>query len=262
MQAIRRLLIMTVALALGACAMHGTAPTSEEKAALAPTGKLRLALLANNATNPKDPATGEFRGPAVDVGRELAARLGVAFVVVPYPTVAQLIGSTGKGEWDVISSGINPDRQKVIDFTAPYMQTESGYLVKGMGIRTLEEVDRPGVRVAVLERGDSDIFLTNRLKHATLIRVKVIPDAVELLKTGGADVHANIKTFLIPTSKQIPEGRILDGYWQIQPVAYGVAKGNPAAAYLKRTIDELNAKGFTKAAVERAQVPGLMAATP
>jgi polar amino acid transport system substrate-binding protein len=258
--AISRLLAAAVLLA--ACATQSTMPTADEKAALAPTGKLRLALLANNATNPRDPATGEFRGPAVDVGKELASRLGVAFVVVPYPTVAQLIGSTGKGEWDVISSGINPDRQKVIDFTAPYMQTESGYLVKGAAIRTMEEIDRPGVRVAVLERGDSDIFLTGRLKHATLIRVKMIPDAVELLKSGGADAHANIKTFLIPTSSQVPEGRILDGYWQIQPVAYGVAKGNPAAAYVKRTVDELNANGFTKAAVERAQIPGLMAAAP
>jgi polar amino acid transport system substrate-binding protein len=140
------------------------------------------------------------------------------------------------------------------------MQIESGYLVRGDAIKRLEDVDRAGVRIVVVERGDSDIFLTKLLKEAKLTRVKAIPEAVELLKTGGADVHANIKTFLIPTSKQVPDGRILDGYWQIQPIAFGVPKGKAGADFVRRTMSELKASGFTKESVQRANVPGLMAA--
>jgi len=250
---------LVVLLAAG-CASHAPGPTAEEKAALAPTGKLRLALLASNATNPKDPTTGEFRGPAVDVAKEMALRLAVPFSVVAYPNVAELVGSATRDEWDVISIGINPDREKLLDFTAPYMQTESGYLVKGERIKTMADVDRPGVRVAVLERGDSDIFLTKLLKQATLTRVKTIPDALELLKSGTADVHANIKTFLIPASRQVEGSRILDGYWQIQPIAFGVQKGRPGAEYVRRTINELKAAGFVKESVSRASVPGLQPA--
>ena len=33
----------------------------------------------------KDPSTGELRGVAVDLSRELAARIGVELVQVPYP---------------------------------------------------------------------------------------------------------------------------------------------------------------------------------
>ena len=247
-------------LLLGACATPITIPTAEERAALVPTGKLRLAILATNATNPRDPATGEFRGPAIDVGRELASRLGVPIEIVGYRTVAEFVGSATKAEWDVISIGINPEREALFDFTVPYMQIESGYMVRGTAIRTMGEVDRPGVRISVLERGDSDVILTKTLQHATLVRTKSVPDALEALKSGQADVHSNIKTFLIPALKQIPDGRILDGHWQIQPIAFAVHKGKPGAAYVRRVVEELKAKGFTKEAVERAGIPGLMAA--
>ena len=256
----RDLATILAAALLSACAMQPVSPTAEEKAALAPTGKVRLALLANNATNPKDPATGQLRGPAVDVANEIASRLGVPLEIVAYPNVAEFVASATKGEWDVISVGINPDRERLIDFTAPYMQIEAGYLVKSDAFARLGDVDRAGVRIVVLERGDSDIFLTKMLKQATLARVKTLAEVADLLKSGGADVHANIKTFLIPMSKQVAGSRILDGYWQIQPIAFGVPKGKQGAEYVRRTISDLKASGFAKAAVERASIPGLMAA--
>jgi polar amino acid transport system substrate-binding protein len=184
------------------CTLPG--PPPKRKPRSRPPGSFRLGLLGTNATNPKDPATGQFRGPAVDVAKEMAARLGVPFEVVAYPSVAELVGSTTKGEWDVVSIGINPDREKLVDFTAPYMQTESGYLVKGNKIATMADVDKPGVRIGVLERGDSDIFLSKMLKNATLTRMKTLPEVLDLLKSDKVDVHANIKTFLIPASQQVP----------------------------------------------------------
>lgn len=250
------------ALLVGACAVQTTMPSAEQRVALTPTGKLRLAFLANNAAQAtKDPVSGELKGPAVDLGKQLAMRLGVPFEAVTYRTVAELVASAPKGEWDVISIGFNPDREKLIDFAAPYSQAESGYLVKGSAISTMADVDRPGIRIVVLERGDSDIFLTKLLKHAQLIRTKSVAEAVELLKSGTADVHANLKTFLIPLAGQVPSGRILDGYWQIQPIALGVPKGNEASArYVRQAVDELKAQGFVRQSIERAAVPGLIPA--
>ena len=49
---------------------------------LAPTGTLRATFLAANPVQGTvDPATGEVRGPAADLGRELARRLGVSFSI-------------------------------------------------------------------------------------------------------------------------------------------------------------------------------------
>ena len=82
-----------------------------------------------------------------------------------------------------------------------------------------------------------------------------------MLNAGSADVHANIKTFLIPTAQQVPAGRILDGYWQIQPIAFGVPKGKEASArFVRRMVDELKAQGFVRQSIGKAAVPGLMPA--
>ena len=65
-------------LLLGGCASVETAPTQEERQALAPTGKLRMGLVANEPVfATKDPRSGELRGAGIDLGSELARRLGV-----------------------------------------------------------------------------------------------------------------------------------------------------------------------------------------
>src|SRR5689334_12096023 len=59
--------------------------------ALAPSGTLRVGLnLGNAVTVTKDATTGDLRGVAVEVGRALASRLGVAFTPVTYPSVAKM----------------------------------------------------------------------------------------------------------------------------------------------------------------------------
>jgi len=110
----------------------------------------------------------------------------------------------------------------------------------------------------VLERGDSDIFLTQLLKNATIVRAKSQADAIAVMNEGKADVHANVKTNLIPASRQIPSSRILDGYWQLQPIAFGVPKGKEASArFVNRTVDEMKASGALREIVSKAAVPGL-----
>lgn len=245
------------------CANSPLMPTYEERQALAPTGKLRLGFLANNAVHAtKDPNSGELRGPAIDLGKELARRLGVPFEPVQYRTVKEMVSSVSKGEWDVISIGINAERVNTMDFSAPYSQIESGYLVgKDSRISTFSEVDRPGVRIAVLEKGDSDVLLSRTLKQATLVRTSSFADAIEMVKSGKADTAAFLKTGLYPAADQFPGSRILEGRIQLQDIAIGVPKGREVSArYVRKFVDELKAQGFIKQSIDRASVRGLMAA--
>jgi polar amino acid transport system substrate-binding protein len=254
-----RLSVLLAALLLGACAAQTTLPTADEKASLTPTGKLRLAVLTTNPSYAtKDPATGELKGPSIEVGRRVAERLGVPMEIVPYGAIGAMIASATKGEWDLVASGINPERQKVVEFAAPHAMSESGYLAKGATPSSIAEVDRAGVRVVVLERGDSDIFLTQLFKNATLVRAKTQAEANAALNEGKADVHANTKTNLFPAAKQVPGSRILDGYWQVQPIAFGVPKNKEASArFVKRMVDEMKASGAMREIVVKAAVPGL-----
>src|SRR5439155_12718407 len=131
-----------------------TAPSLEARQALAPTGKLRVALqLANPLNVVQDSPSADITGLGVDLGKELARRLGVPFEPVLYPSVGALLDSGKTGAWDVAFVGFSPARAKEWDFTALHMEVEFGYLIPGgSSISTMADVDRPGVRVAVQEK--------------------------------------------------------------------------------------------------------------
>jgi polar amino acid transport system substrate-binding protein len=121
-----------VVLVFGGCAGIQTTPTSEEKRALAPTGKLRAAMLADSPTH----------AAAADIGRELARRLEVPFEALTYRGDRALIDSIKSGQWDIIFTGIDPERAKDLDVSAPYAQIDTGYLVaRGSSISGLRGVE-------------------------------------------------------------------------------------------------------------------------
>src|SRR5204862_2003270 len=119
---------------------------------LAPTGKLRAAInLGNPILAQKDPATGEAGGVSVDIARELGRRLGVAVDLVTFDTAGKAFEAVKTGAVDVAFLAIDPKRAADIDFTAPYVIIEGGYLVPtDSPLRTINDVDRPGVRIAVV----------------------------------------------------------------------------------------------------------------
>src|SRR5882672_2309417 len=72
-------------LLMAGCAGMQSTPAPEVRQALAPTGKLRVGVYPGSPFSlMRDPATGETRGVAVELGRELAKRLGVPFEMVEY----------------------------------------------------------------------------------------------------------------------------------------------------------------------------------
>ena len=198
-----------VAIAIGGCTgMGGVTP--ETRAAIAPTGKLRVAFLLVPLYAAKDPASGDFKGIAPDLGRQLAQRLGVPFDPIIYPNPPALVGGAKSGQWDVALFGISAERAAAMDFSAPLMEVEQGYLVRaGVPITTASEVDKTGVRVIVLEKAGADVILSQTLKNATIIRVKSQPESAALLDAGKADVYAATKTALFGVAASRPGSRMI-----------------------------------------------------
>ena len=117
--------LLALGILLSGCTRIDTAPTTEEKLALAPTGKLRAAMVITNPVHvTKDPSSGELKGVAIDLGKEMARRLGVPFEVVGYSSATALVGSANSGQWDIVFIGVPGGEQ-----SAPYVQIEMGYLV-------------------------------------------------------------------------------------------------------------------------------------
>jgi polar amino acid transport system substrate-binding protein len=240
-----------------------TAPTPEALQALAPTGKLRVAFLLGPLYATKDPATGELKGVAVDLGKDLARRVGVPFDPVVYPNPPALVDGAKSGAWDVALIGINAERAAAMDFSAPYMEVESGYLVRaGVSIATASDVDKAGIRIGVLEKSSIDLYLSRTLKNAMLVRVKSIPEIFALLDNGKADVIAASKTAIFTEAASRPGSRVLDGRIIVEPIGMGVLKGRNAAAsvYVGKFVEEAKAAGLVKSAIERAGLRGVVAA--
>jgi polar amino acid transport system substrate-binding protein len=252
-----------VGIVIGGCAgMHGGV-SPETRAAIAPTGKLRVAFLLVPLYATKDPATGELKGIAPDLGRQLAQRLGARFDPVIYSNPPALVGGAKSGQWDVALFGISAERAAAMDFSAPFMEVEQGYLVRaGVPIATASEVDKAGVRVVVLERAGADVILSQTLKNATIIRVKSQPESAALLDAGKADVYAATKTALFAVAASRPGSRMLEGRFLVEPSGMAVPKGrNPAAAaYVDKFVEEAKADGLVKSAIERAGLRGVVVA--
>src|SRR5262245_61716055 len=133
---------LALAILLASSAM--AQPTSAARADLAPTGTLRAGInYGNFILATKDPATGESRGVAIDLARELAQRLGVPVELIAYTSVAAMVDAAKTGAWSIAFLGIDPAREGEISFSAAYLEIEATYLVPaGSALRAVADVDR------------------------------------------------------------------------------------------------------------------------
>ena len=192
-----------VGLLIAGCTAVAFIPSLEERQALAPTGKLRVALhLGAPASIIRGAAPDESKGVGFDLGKELARRIGVPFEPVVYPSPGAIMDGLKAGEWDLTFFGPTPERERVLNFTAPFLVIEHGYLVPaGSSISTIEAVDRPGTRIGAPQGGSVNAFLVRTIKNATVIASPSVPAGEEMLKTGKVDVFAANKANLFELSE-------------------------------------------------------------
>ena len=248
-------------LAVAGCASVPRELTREQREALAPTGKLRVAFLATTPIHAtRDGASGELRGPAVDLGKEMARRIGVGFQPVAYTSLGPILAGAKSGEWDVAMLGVSAERAQVVDFTTPYMVVEFGFLVPdGSPIRTVADTDQPGVRIAVLDKSSPDAYLSGTIKRATLIRLPTLANVIDAVRTGTADALFATKATALSESAKIAGSRVLEGDVGGENTALAVPKGRQfSASYARRFVEESKSAGLVQAAIERAGLRGVV----
>ncbi len=233
------------------------------RAEFAPTGTLRVGInMSNFLLTAKDAATGVPKGVAVDLGRELASRLGLPVEIVPYPNPGALADAAKTGAWDVGFLGAEPQRANEIDFTAAYVEIEATYLVPpGSPLKAIADVDRDGVRIAVPEKSAYELYLSRSLKHAKLVLEKGADNAFKRFTADNLDALAGLKPRLVTDSDHLPGSRILDGRFTAVQQAAGMPKGRPAASrYLRDYIEDVKATGLVARTIAKNNVRGLTVA--
>ena len=244
---------------IAGCASIASTPSPEVRQALAPTGKLRVALYAGSPASIVRGVTLEgSKGVGFDLGKDLARRIGVPFEPVVYPSPGAIMGGLKSGEWDLTFFGPNPERESVLIFTPAFLVIEHGYLVPaGSPISTNYEVDRAGTRIGAPQGGSVNASLARTVKNALVIASPSVPAGEDMLKSGKADVFAANKANLFELSDKMPGSRVLDGRIGVDEVAVAVPKDRESAMpYLRQYIEDAKSAGLIKAAVERAGLRG------
>jgi polar amino acid transport system substrate-binding protein len=230
---------------------------------LASTGTLRAGInYANFILATRDRSSGEPRGVAIDLTRELARRLGVPVTLVDYDSVATMVDAAKTGAWDIAFLGIDPARAGDIAFTEAYLQIEATYLVPaGSRLRAVADVDDAGVRVAAPARANYELYLSRTLQRARLVRAPTADAAFELLVTGEVEALAGLRQALLGLAPKLPGSRLLDGEFMAVQQAVGMPRGREAGlAYLREFVEEAKASGLVARAIERTGAHGVSVA--
>jgi polar amino acid transport system substrate-binding protein len=234
-------------------------------AELAPTGVLRAGInLSNFLLVSGKSHAGEPEGVAPDMARAIAQRLAVPVAYVTYARPGELADAAGRDVWDIGLIAAEPARAETIAFSPAYALIEATYLVPaGSPLTTIEEVDRPGMRIAIAARSAYDLWLSRHLRHAELVRAKSLDASFEQFVADKLDALAGLRPRLLQDVEKLPGARILDGQFTAVQQAVGTAKANAAGvAFLHDFVEEAKASGLVARLIERHHVRGLSVAPP
>ena len=239
--------------------------TQAVRSEIAPSGQLRVGLnhgnflLVTPGSSANDP-----RGVAPDVARELGRRVGVPIEFIKFETAGKLGDGVKTGAWDVAFLGAEPQRAAEIAFTAAYLEIPSTYLVPaGSPIRSVAEVDREGVRIAVAEQSAYGLYLARTIKHAKLITTQGLDSSFDVFVSQKLEALAGLKPRLLTDVQKLPGARILDGQFTAVQQAIGTPKSREASArFLRAFVEEVKASGLVGEAISRNGAQGVSVAPP
>lgn len=230
---------------------------------LAPTGTLRAGInLSNFLLVTGKSASGDPEGVAPDMAAAIAERLAVKLKLVPFKSPGEVADAAGQDIWDIALIGAEPARAEKVTFSPAYVEIEATYLVPaGSKLRSIAEVDRPGIRIAVSARSAYDLWLVRNIKQAQLVHADGIDAAHDMFVRDKLEALACLRPRLLTDVEKLPGARILDGQFTAVQQAVGTAKTNVAAAeFLRSFVEEAKASGFVASLIARHHVAGLSVA--
>jgi polar amino acid transport system substrate-binding protein len=236
------------------------AQATSAAATLAPTGKLRAALIVSNPVLVTRRSDGSLGGVSVAVADAFAAHLGVPIELKPYDNPARYNQSLATDDWDVGLAARDPARADQLAFSATFMEVDNGYVARpGAAPANAEEVDRAGVKIAVAQGSAPHNVLSRLIKNAEIVPVPGgFEPAREALATGKADVYGENLHLAHRIADALPGARVLPGRFNVVQMAIGVRKR--AASALPTTdefVSRIRSDGTVQRAITAADLQGV-----
>jgi polar amino acid transport system substrate-binding protein len=190
---------------------------------------------------------GKPSGVSVDLATALAKSLGRP-VVIENTAFDGLIPALKTGKVDLVISSMTAtaERAKSIDFSDPYLSTGLCLLLKkDSSAKTIADLDKVGVKIAVKKGTTGHIYATNHLKKAQILLLDKESSAVLEVSQGKVDafIYDQMSTFQNWQRNKATTRAILEPFQQ-ESWAVGIRKGNDDLKNKVNTfIKEYRAKG-------------------
>ena len=179
----------------------------------------------------RDPRTQELRGIDIDMAMELGRELSVGVEFID-SSFARLTDDIQENRCDVamFAVGITPARAERLRFTTPYLASDIYAITtrNNRRVKTWDDIDRPGVVVAVAKGTLHEAVMDEKLRHARL-SVLASPHAREqAVESGRADVFMTDFPYSLRMLQQADWARLIKptGTYHITPYAWALAPGD------------------------------------
>jgi polar amino acid transport system substrate-binding protein len=218
---------------------------------LAPNGVLRAAINFGNPVLAQQRDDGSAQGVSVALATALAQELGVELQLITYDAAGKVFAALEIGAWNVAFLAIEPVREQQIAFSEPYVIIEGTYLVPADApYASVNDLDQPGLTLAVGKGAAYDLFLSRTLQHAQLERADTSAGAVDLFIEKQLDAAAGVRQPLAKVAAENPKYRVLDDAFTSIRQAMAVPRGRDAgAAFVQAFVKRKKAEGFVRLAL-------------
>lgn len=197
---------------------------------------------------------GQPAGVTVDLGRDLAGRLGVAVDFYVAPNSGQLTDALEKGLIDVAFFPVDDERKARVDFGPAYFMIETTALVHGDSrFRITSDLNEDGVRVAGIADTTTIRSAIRILAQASVVAATSVGDAMDLLRDRQVDAVVLARDVLPAYQPHVPGSRMLDGQLHATRISVAVCKGHPALlAFVGAWLEDAKASGLVRRAFDNA----------
>ena len=224
---------------------------------LAPTGILRVGINMSNflLINGKD-SNGLPDGVSPDIGKKLARELNLKCKLVQFKKPGLLADAVNEDMWDIGNIACEKERSKTIDFTDPYVNIDANFMFrKKDNFKTNDDINLPGIKIAVLERSAYDLWLTENYKNIELIRVNTIEESHKLFREDKVNVLAGLKPKLIEEIKTNNDFQMINSPFTYIKQSIGIKKGTPEILdFLNKFISKLIKEGYVESLLKKHNV--------
>ncbi len=222
---------------------------------IAPTGKLRVAIAispAGGAFWSTKNETGGYAGVPVDLGKEMAAQLGVPVDYVVFQNSGQITDSASKGSWDITFLPKDPERETKMSFGPIYEVADATYIVKANSpVTNFATLDRSGTKVAAVNNTTTMRGAIAHLKNAKVAGYQTYDEIFNLLKGGQIDAFALSRDQLKAMAKKIPGTHVLDETFKQTVTAVAVPLDRPQSlAFATKFMTDAQSNGMLRKAYD------------